>query len=175
MIVTILATLESQDLLKRDSEVKNLGFVMALYLEFADELRPYGCLNEDPVKGCDSGKFDAYVLAYAKKHNIKLQGPSKIDEFVANLGAEYDEEDEESRIELPARSADPCKWSAAYKKYAKDYGAITPGKRRKELEVMVSILPPGAVPSVRSRLSTIKTCCARMRWTTSKQAWLQMG
>ncbi|KAL6233293.1 hypothetical protein BDW75DRAFT_215624 [Aspergillus navahoensis] len=116
MFLTMLATFESRDLLKPDSEVKNVGMVMSLYLSLADELRDYFESDDDGEP--DLSRFDHYILAYAKKYNIKLQGPSKTDELVKAI------EDEDDEIKLPAPSADPWEWAKAYRTYAKEYGAI---------------------------------------------------
>ncbi|KAL5043050.1 hypothetical protein BDW71DRAFT_188819 [Aspergillus fruticulosus] len=117
MFLTMLATFESRNLLKPDSEVKNVGMVMALYLSLADELREYFESDDDGQP--DFSRFDHYILAYAKKYNMELQGPSKTDELVEAI------EDEDDEVKLPAPSADPWNWDKAYKTYAKEYGAIS--------------------------------------------------
>ncbi|KAL3490487.1 hypothetical protein BJX62DRAFT_140156 [Aspergillus germanicus] len=116
MFLTMLANLESADLLKPNSEVKNLQYVMAQYLMLASEMREYNLLSEDDSAKVE-GHFDAYVLAYAKKYQIKLQGPSNLDELLKSIEEEFDEDD----IELPAPSADPWKWTAAHKAYVKEH------------------------------------------------------
>ncbi|KAL4905127.1 hypothetical protein BDW74DRAFT_153060 [Aspergillus multicolor] len=120
MFLAMLATFESKDLLKPDSEVKNLGMVMAQYLLLADELREYTSLDSGDDKGPDFSRFDHYILANAKKHSIKLQGPSKTDKFVRAI-----EDDEDDNIELPRRPADPWKLAKAHKALAQEYGAIS--------------------------------------------------
>ncbi|KAL3471857.1 hypothetical protein BJX99DRAFT_262888 [Aspergillus californicus] len=126
MFVTILAKLESQKLLKPDPEVKNLGVIMSLYLQLADELRQNSLLSEDDADGetFDPSHFDAYVLAYGKKYQIKLQGPSDLDKLVRKI------EESNEEIKLPRSSADPWRWNAAHKGYAKEYGAIGSIKKK---------------------------------------------
>ncbi|KAL2867209.1 uncharacterized protein BJX67DRAFT_107911 [Aspergillus lucknowensis] len=115
MFVTMLANLEARGLLKPDSEVRNLGVIMALYLPMADELGDVFDYDSDVF---DSLSFDAYILAYAKKYHIKLHGPSNLTELVSKIEDEFEGEDE-LQSELPAPSADPWKWAVAYKAYAK--------------------------------------------------------
>ncbi|KAL4960727.1 uncharacterized protein BDV14DRAFT_138685 [Aspergillus stella-maris] len=119
MFLTMLATFESKGLLKPASEVKNLGFVMASYLPLAQDLRDSGCLEEDDSDdgAFDFSAFDSYIVAYAKKHNIKLQGVSNIEELVKEI-----EDAEFESFKLPARGADPWKWAAGHKAYNKEHG-----------------------------------------------------
>jgi hypothetical protein len=126
MFLSMLAKLESRDLLKPDSEVKDLGVVMALYIKLFSEYSD-GFLGDDfdiseddlsedepPKKkrskkafSIDLNSFDAYLLAYARKHNVELRGPSNINSLVNDL------ED----IDLPAAKGDPWGWAAALKDY----------------------------------------------------------
>ncbi|KAL2847322.1 hypothetical protein BJX68DRAFT_268189 [Aspergillus pseudodeflectus] len=115
-ITGLLANLESVDLLKPDSDVRNVHFVIAQYLILASEMREYNLLNEDDSAKVE-GHFDAYVLAYAKKYQINLQGPSDLDKLVKSIEEAFNEGD----IELPAPSADPWKWAAAHKAYVKEH------------------------------------------------------
>ncbi|KAL2847475.1 hypothetical protein BJY01DRAFT_246842 [Aspergillus pseudoustus] len=112
MSLTMLAKFESTSLLKPDSDVKNLHVVMALYLMLASEMREYNSLPSDDSAKVE-GHFDAYVLAYAKKYQIKLQVPSDLDKLVRDIDEEFDKED----IKLPAPSADSWKWVALIKLY----------------------------------------------------------
>ncbi|KAL4778436.1 hypothetical protein BJX76DRAFT_352627 [Aspergillus varians] len=125
MFLAMLATLESRDLLKPDSEVKNLSVVMAMYLVLADELRGESYLEFDFDQSFDVSRFDAYVLKYSEKYMINLQGPSKIEELIDNIIDEDEEEEEEHKIKLPHSSADPWKWAAAHEAYAEDLGQIS--------------------------------------------------
>ncbi|KAL4803157.1 hypothetical protein BDV18DRAFT_163216 [Aspergillus unguis] len=125
MFLTMLATFESKGMLKPDSEVKNLGFIMAMYIWLADELRKSSCLERHTFEGPDFSRFDYYVFLYAKKYNIKLQGPLNVAELVEDLEEDSEEEEGENRIVLSSPSADPYDWQADYKEYAEDYGRIT--------------------------------------------------
>jgi hypothetical protein len=130
MFLAMLAKLECEDLLKPDSEVKNLGLVMAMYIKLAVSIRPDYLISDDeddkkPKKGSkklfkfNCARFDDYVLAYAKKYNIKLLGPSDIDDLVAEL----------EEVDLPAAGDDPRGWTGAFKEYVRDRGVSQPGKK----------------------------------------------
>ncbi|KAL3457402.1 hypothetical protein BJX64DRAFT_293179 [Aspergillus heterothallicus] len=102
MFLTMLANFESAKLLKHGSYVKNLNVAVALFLMLASEVREYNLLTTDDSPKV-RGHFDAYVLAYAKKYEIKLQGPSDLDKFLKGIGQEFDDDD----IKLPTPSAEP--------------------------------------------------------------------
>ena len=133
MFLTMLAKLERQKLLKPDSEFRNLALVMAMYIKLANDLRnDFSFFQEMPddssedddedEDGDEEAKlkskkrsnrtkmdpdfFEAYIFAYAKKHNIDLNGPLDI--------ADLETEEE---IELPKVGADPWDWAACLRKY----------------------------------------------------------
>ncbi|KAH1981467.1 hypothetical protein KXW18_002458 [Aspergillus fumigatus] len=94
--LAMLAQLEHLDLLKPDSEVKNLGFIMALYIKLAatEDILDLEDVTDEIKKnnGTDEtftfvrSNFPSHILAYAKKYNIiKLVGPTDIDEVVEDL------------------------------------------------------------------------------------------
>jgi hypothetical protein len=123
MFLAMLATMESRNLLEPGSDVQDLGVVVRLYLSLANELRrdcDEPCLDES----FDVSRFDAYVVAYAKKHQLHLKDPSNIGKLMENFEDEGDDETRES-IELPPCSADPWKWRAAHEAYAANYGKIS--------------------------------------------------
>ncbi|KAF6845041.1 hypothetical protein CMUS01_00430 [Colletotrichum musicola] len=94
MFLAMLARLEREGVLKPDSEVKDLGFVMAGFLKVAESFRDCSLLeDEDKVRKSKKRPFvfaparvDSYVAAYAKKHGIKLGGVPKLDELLAEHG-----------------------------------------------------------------------------------------
>lgn len=126
MFLTMLARLEREQLLQdQNSEVKNLGLIMALFIKLASELRGGSLLedgDEETVKKSSPrfkfkpSEFDGYILAYANKFAITLRGPIDIDELVAELDTD---------AKLPASGQDPWGWNTALKSYSKDY-AISP-------------------------------------------------
>jgi len=139
--LTMLAGLESQGLLKEDSEIKNIGVVMALYMTLAVQFRQSDVLevDEDEPKSkkkqtgkkssfeFDPSRYDDYVVAYANKYAIPLKGEEDID----NLAAACD-----GTVELPvATPADPDPWgfAAAMVKYERDCG--TAPKRGKKAAI----------------------------------------
>lgn len=91
MFLTMLAKLERNDLLKADSEIKNVRLIMAQYIR----------ASVDHVDLQDSG-ISEMILAYATKHNLDLEG------FDADgVIAKTDE------VELPtfdAANDDPWDW-----------------------------------------------------------------
>ncbi|KAK2761677.1 hypothetical protein FQN54_001505 [Arachnomyces sp. PD_36] len=118
MFLATIANLEAEGLLGPDSEVKNLGFIMALHMETTAGMRDYG-ISEDHEESKKVERYwnsDAYILAYARKYNIELRGPSKIEKCVKDLEKGLD------KIKLPKTAKDPWAWDAALKEYEKRYG-----------------------------------------------------
>jgi hypothetical protein len=120
MFLAMLAKLERQDLLKPDSEIKNLGVIMAMYIKLTDHLRSNDVLPDDDLSDDEDDEisdednesfnptnFDAYILAYATKYNVKLLGLSNIDDLVGEL----------EKVDLPAAGDDPWGWIAAFEEY----------------------------------------------------------
>ena len=118
----MLASLESKKLLSETSEVKDLGLVMALYMQIARSLRKDLSILQGSK---DMSRFDNYVLAYANKHGIPLVGPADVDEIAAAC---------DGTVKLPSATAakpDPWGAAAAVKKHEKAYamGGLQTGKR----------------------------------------------
>lgn len=106
----MLVRLEKKELLKPDSEVKNLAAVMIMFMQAAKELANYGL--EFP--GTESK-----VLAYALKHDIVLEGLLRVEETVKEHSTDA------SKMKLPVASVnlhDPWK----LKKTLKNYTAAKP-------------------------------------------------
>lgn len=132
--LAMLAQLEHLDLLKPDSEVKNLGFIMALYIKLAatediidledviDEIKKNN--GTDETFTFVRSNFPSHILAYAKKYNIKLVGPTDIDEVVEDLedGAELPERDEKP-------FGDPWNLSGATEEYFDNYTGYYDGRK----------------------------------------------
>ncbi|KAH8703881.1 hypothetical protein BGW36DRAFT_414257 [Talaromyces proteolyticus] len=118
MVLSVLAKLEGLELLKPDSEVRNLSLVMALYIEETGSFRSDGYISADEPERrsktfkFDAARFDNYLVTYARKYNIKPQGLPDTDKNVEKL----------DDIELPAAGKDPWGWNVALKKYWRDYG-----------------------------------------------------
>ncbi|KAL2126547.1 hypothetical protein VTI74DRAFT_708 [Chaetomium olivicolor] len=127
LFLSMLAQLERESLF---TEIRNLGLIMALYMDFARASRDYGLLEESRKVALGPAKdkkkwsphaFDNHILAYARKYDIKLVGPSKLDEIIA---------DADEKVDLPipdlsAKKPDPFGFDKALKKYKVEYGGIT--------------------------------------------------
>ena len=115
LFLAMLAKLERLDLLKPDSEVKNLAAVMIMFIGNSQELSHYELRFPE--------SFATNVLAYALKHGIALSELFKVDEFVK------DHSEQAGGVTLPAadsNSNDPWEFSDALKKYraSKDAGGM---------------------------------------------------
>lgn len=93
--------------------MKDLGLVMALYMQVASSIRQDNSLLEGSSQ---DARFDDYVLAYANKHAIPLVGPADIDEIAAEC---------DGTVKLPiatAKKPDPWGVEAAIQKHVKMHG-----------------------------------------------------
>lgn len=123
----MLARLEREKLLQdQSSEIRNLGFIMSLFISLASEMRDASLLSDDgeeavkkssPRFKFNPSDFDAYIVAYANKFGITLRGPDDIDEMVADLDTD---------AKLPASGEDPWGWNDALKSYSKNYATKPP-------------------------------------------------
>jgi hypothetical protein len=106
MFLSMMATLERNDLLKPDSEVKNVGMIMGLLVrlgEFAEDFEGFDDLPK-------------YIHAYAAKHNIVLRDlpeDSEPEDPVPATG-------KGSLPEPTAKKNDPWGFSAELKKLGKE-------------------------------------------------------
>ena len=130
LFMSMLARLERENLLSGDSEIKNLGLIMAAFMDFAHGCRDYGLLEESKMEALGPAKdkkkwephaFDNQILAYARKYGIELAGPSNIEKIIGDSNADVD---------LPAPQsntgkADPFGFAKSLKKYKSDEGGIT--------------------------------------------------
>ncbi|KAK4151206.1 hypothetical protein C8A00DRAFT_45544 [Chaetomidium leptoderma] len=130
LFMSMLAQLEREKLLSRDSEIKNLGLIMAQFMDFARGSRDYGLLEESKKEALGPAKdkkkwephaFDNQILAYARKYGIDLVGPSNIDKIVGDANADVDLPAPESNT----GKADPFGFAKSLKKYKTEEGGIT--------------------------------------------------
>ncbi|KAJ6180355.1 hypothetical protein N7519_010816 [Penicillium mononematosum] len=126
MFLTMLSTLERNDLFKPYSEVKNVGAIMGLFIRFIVDVEEYGIDWDD---------HDAKIKAYATKHNVKIHG----------LNHPRYEESSGETVELPEATAnanDPWGWAKVLTELkeandgclggdSKDITSWTPAERRK--------------------------------------------
>lgn len=125
MFLATLAKLDALDMLKPDSEIKNVGVIMAAYIKFIDDEISNGISEEArPAKKFRFDQSHLSILAYAKKHGIELRSPSDIDDLVKDL------EDELEEVELPAAGDDPWNWTDGLKKYIKDHAGSYKGNKK---------------------------------------------
>ncbi|KAJ0334379.1 hypothetical protein COL5a_000436 [Colletotrichum fioriniae] len=144
LFLATLARLEREGVLAPDSEVKDLGCVMAGMLKVASAFRGFDLLQDETVYKKSkkrpfpftAEKFDSYVALYAKKHGITLKGVPGLKALVDNLD---DEEDGEELPNAEEHGEDPWGWAdalASYKKGRKiggdnlDITSWTPAKRK---------------------------------------------
>lgn len=96
MFLYLLAKLERSDLLKPDSEIKNLGAVIGLFVRFINDVEDYGIDWED---------HDSKLRAYATKWDITIHG----------LNHQSYEKPANGTIELPsAEDNDPWGWKKLF-------------------------------------------------------------
>ncbi|KAK1995840.1 hypothetical protein LX36DRAFT_659190 [Colletotrichum falcatum] len=120
LFLAMLARLEREGVMAPDSEVKDLGHVMAGMLKVAAAFRGFSLL-EDGTRmkkskkrpfPFDEDSFDNYVAAYAKKHGITLRGVPGLKGLLADV---------DNSVELPteAEGDDPWGFAAALSDYKK--------------------------------------------------------
>ncbi|KDN65805.1 hypothetical protein CSUB01_04988 [Colletotrichum sublineola] len=120
LFLATLARLEREGVLAPDSEVKDLGHVMAGMLKVAAVFRGYSLLEHGtrvrkskkrPFPYAEDS-FDNYVAAYAKKHGITLRGVPGLKDLLVNV---------DDSVELPneEHGDDPWGWQAAFSEYKK--------------------------------------------------------
>jgi hypothetical protein len=122
MVLSMLATLQKEGHMKSDSEYKNIGWIIKLYLRLADLLREQSLIDEEPTgkrKGAfkfNVGNFELYLRKYAAEAGINIpddkDAPGDTDVNMPNAEAE-----------------DPWNWAKSLAKYTKSYGTGA-GKKR---------------------------------------------
>ncbi|OAR02135.1 hypothetical protein LLEC1_07301 [Akanthomyces lecanii] len=105
MFLDMIARLDREGVM---TEAVNLGTVMALTRR---------------VASVTPSRFDDYVLAYSKKHDVTLRGPKGLEGFIGEC----------EEVKLPSSTSnkdDPWKCAAACKKYKSQHGSSAgPGPR----------------------------------------------
>lgn len=126
MFLAMLATLERNELLKPESEVKNIGAVMGTFIRFINDLQPCGIKWD---------KHDPKIKAYAAKHGIKIIG---LNDPI------YEQSSDDVEIpEATADANDPWGWKKTYRKLknsrsglfggdSKDITSWTPTERKRK-------------------------------------------
>ncbi|KAI6777977.1 uncharacterized protein J7T54_008311 [Emericellopsis cladophorae] len=84
LILTTLSTLESHDQLKEGSDIKNLGWMLALTHAMSGTLREMSVMGPTAPTKAKAFKFnpdnlDLYVCAFAHRHGITIPGVSEDD------------------------------------------------------------------------------------------------
>ena len=96
MFLSLLTTLERNDLLKPDSEIKNLGALIGLFIRLIIDLEPYSISRKNN---------DSNLKAYAAKYGIKLLG----------LNGERYEKPVDGTTKLPSdKATDPWGWKKVF-------------------------------------------------------------
>ncbi|KAK4443500.1 hypothetical protein QBC34DRAFT_361957 [Podospora aff. communis PSN243] len=91
LFLSMLARLEREKLLSKDSEVQNLGLIMGLFMGieqnmgFELEAEDEPLLPKTSRKKWNPAEFAHYIVAYARKHDIQLRGPRGLEELVAEV------------------------------------------------------------------------------------------
>jgi hypothetical protein len=130
LFLSMLATLERENLLAKDSEIKSLGMIMAVFMTLPNDSRPYGLLEESKQESIGPAKdkkkwnphsFDNQILAYARKYDIDLVGPH-------DIAIAISEADGNADLPVPASNtgkADPFNFTKGLKAYKSQCGGIT--------------------------------------------------
>ncbi|KAK1753692.1 hypothetical protein QBC47DRAFT_326192 [Echria macrotheca] len=138
LFLSMLARLERENLLSKDSEILNLGTIMAIYMMIAAQTD--GGFQANPPKESIGPKkdgknwrpteFPSHILAYARKYDIELVGPHNIEELVSEAKEDADLPVPESNT---GAKADPFGFEKALKAYSLRYRGVTQflSKRKK--------------------------------------------
>ncbi|KAK3682805.1 hypothetical protein B0T22DRAFT_494444 [Podospora appendiculata] len=123
LFVATLAHLERENLLSKDSEVKNLGLIMALFLKLPHDYKDYGFFESSRAESIGPAKdknkwsphkFVDQVVSYAHKYDIAIAGPKNAAALAA--GAKTD-----AALPLPGSNtakADVFGFAKALKSYS---------------------------------------------------------
>jgi hypothetical protein len=131
LFMSMLATLEREHLLIKDSEIKNLGLIMSLFMDIAVGLRDYGILEDSnkealgPVSDKKSWIPHAYenqIYAYALKYGIDLVPVRKGSRATSELKGDSDLPVPESNT---GGKSDPFNWASALRKYKSERGGTS--------------------------------------------------
>lgn len=123
----MIARLKAQGPLAEDSEVKNLGLIITLYIRLASDMRSGSLLEKGKKESVDLKKptrftwtpsrFDEYLNVYAIKHDIALRGVEDLHRLTAGFDTD---------LELPIGGETSWGWTRVWKPYTKRYATVTP-------------------------------------------------
>ncbi|KAK4171670.1 hypothetical protein QBC36DRAFT_315566 [Triangularia setosa] len=99
MFLSMLTQFEQDGLLTKDGPVKNLGFIMAVWMSIPSNTRAYSLLVDSMLEPLGSMKdknmkrswphsFDRQILTHARKHVITLKGLHNLDELIKGIECE---------------------------------------------------------------------------------------
>jgi hypothetical protein len=124
MFLTMLANLDSKDLLRPDSEVKNLGLVMGLYVLLAKHWRGMSALPDHwPTLPIDRNValFDLQTSIYARLAGIEMVVPGAVNMEYLRAQTESFAADEPA-LPVNREAKDPWMWSRTLTRYGRDFG-----------------------------------------------------
>ena len=136
MVLSTFSSLEKRHLLSKNSEVKNVGLVMALYLKLAYTLRQQSAFDPawwppsqtEPTSAAQGrkvklrdfspAKFGSYVLTYATRNKVALCGVESLERYTSALDA---------YITMPKEAAkdDHWGWFSGFNEYLQ-LGVLSP-------------------------------------------------
>jgi hypothetical protein len=128
--MSMLAIFEREHLLAKDSEIKNLGMIMALFMDIASTLRQFSLLKASKQESLGPAKdkkkwyphaFDNQILAYARKYDITLLGLGNLDALVSKAKGD-------GHLPVPESNtgkADPFGFAKTLKRYKTEQAGIT--------------------------------------------------
>lgn len=137
LFLSMLARLERDNLLSKDSEILNLGTIMAIYVMIPSLFDSgFETARKEPLgpkpdkKNWHPHELASHIVAYARKYGIELIGPHDIEDLVSEAN---------SNVDLPVTKssagpkADPFGFEKALKAYSTKYKGVTQflSKRRK--------------------------------------------
>ncbi|KAK0701213.1 hypothetical protein B0T21DRAFT_388296 [Apiosordaria backusii] len=144
LFLSMLAQFERDGLLAKDGPVKNLGFIMAVWMSIPSDMRGYNLLEESmaeplgPIKDKNVKRwrphsFDKQILAYARKYDITLKGLHNLEELIEEI--EGDGEGDLPEPERNTEKADVFHYKRNLTRYKQTYGNIphfmsTHGKKK---------------------------------------------
>jgi len=93
-LLSTISLLIKKDEFRENSNIKNLGLILGLFIEFAFSSGSNFCDDSDEGEGNDN--WTKRVLQLAEKHGVKIAGSWGIEKRIKNLKDEMDTDDEAS-------------------------------------------------------------------------------
>lgn len=128
MFLRTLAEFESKDMLGPNSEVRNLGVIMALWMDWTHFARKHFSVlyqskreffgPQEDGKIWFPHRYDNQILAYAAKYDIKLVGPHNLADIIAAA---------DTNVDLPVVNAaepDPFGFTQNLAKYVDEFAGM---------------------------------------------------